>query len=136
MPIPFDAEKLGKIFGSGLLIYAAPQLLSGALNEWLLTISVKEICTWVASDKALWDEIAPEWQGKLKTWGPRMGDMKWLTPEWMILECRKQNPAICSLFLSWAEAGVWLQKNLENLKKELHSPVMEKPVEDTIASEK
>jgi hypothetical protein len=115
----FNIDKIGKVIGSGALITLGPQLCAGMLNEWVKTLTVKDVAEWVYSDKRIWDNIPQEFQDKLLIWGPKFGDMKWLTPEYLVKECKAGNPAVCSLFINSPQAGKWLVINLEDLKKEV-----------------
>jgi len=123
--VPIDVKKISKILGSGLLVVCGPQIVSGMLAEWIKNVKVSNVSDWVVHDKRVWDHVPDEWKDKLRIWGPRLGDLKWLDTEWVLKECRDANPSVVSLILNWPDAAAWISKNIADLKKEI-LPVKEK----------
>ena len=114
-----DLSKIGKVVGTGVMAVAGEQIMSGALSEWIKKVPFSAAKDWVLQDKRIWDQLPPEWQIKLRKWGPNLGRCDWLTAEWLIVQGRSANPAVCSLFLNWPAASKWLQKNIEDLKAQI-----------------
>ncbi len=117
--MPISIDKVSKVLGSGLLIVCGPQILSGMVCEWIKTVKIANISDWVVHDKRIWDHVPDEWKDKLRIWGPRLGDLKWLDTEWLIKECRSANPGVVSLIINWPDAAAWVTKQLEDLKSEI-----------------
>lgn len=114
----FDAEKALRIFGSGLLVVAGPQLLEGMFSEWVKGVRVRDIESWIVERKSLWDNIEPKWQRQLQHYAPRMKNLDFISVEWAYRVAQPVNPSLVSLFLNWPEAHQWLESNLEDLKNQ------------------
>ena len=115
-----DLSKVGGMAMSGIFSVAGPQLVGGMLGEWVKTLTVPMVCEWVSQDKHLWDNLNGEWKAKLVMWGPKLGDTKWLTAEWLVKECRNDNPAVVSLFINWDKAHQWLNCELDLLRENIY----------------
>jgi hypothetical protein len=101
----------------GLVMQFAPQVIKGGMKEYIGNIKFKDAVTWVNEDKNLWDAIPPKFQNLINKYGPQLGQLDWLTVEWVIENTRATNPSLASLFLSWPEGREWLSKQLESIKK-------------------
>jgi hypothetical protein len=112
-------------YGPGILrgfaTQAAPSIAQGALIELLRHqgITVGIISEWVQRNRSLWKQISPEDRKHIKDLVSQVNDVNWLTSEWAIEAVRKDLPAIASLFLGWTKARNWLDRQIEELKREL-----------------
>jgi len=113
-----NPQKLLRIIGTGLLAVGGPQMVEGMFQEWVKKVKISDVEEWVVKDKRIWEQISPAWQEQLLHYGPKMGDLSFLTVEWAVKSATKTNPGLASLFLNWPEALNWLDKNLKDLKKE------------------
>jgi len=107
---------LGSSLVSGVVINYAPRILKGAMREYMSKIEFPEMVEWVSHDQSLWQSLPEELQKAFVDFGPRLGPLEWLTPEWIIDSSRETAPAIASLLLSWPQAQVWLEKQVNEIK--------------------
>ena len=119
--VPETVKKYAGFLSKGLIIQLAPEIAKGVLVEFLKgkKISVKSASTWVQNNTTLWDILEPEEQDGLKELAERVGNIDWLTADWVIDAIKKDLPAIASLFLGWKKANNWLKKQVEIIRKEV-----------------
>lgn len=111
-------KKYGRMLGKGIIIEMVPGIAKGVLVEILKKYgaSVKGTTQWVQDDVSLWDIIGPKYQFQLQNLGDKIGNLNWLTSDWIIDTLRHDLPGIASLFLGWSEAREWLDRQIEIIK--------------------
>ena len=116
--IPDIFKKYGGVLGKGALAEIAPFLFKGALVEILKGTTVQGASRWVEKKVNLWDIIEPQHRESLKRLSI-VGDINWLTADWIIQAIKDDHPALASLFLGWKKANNWLEKQVEIIKQEV-----------------
>jgi hypothetical protein len=119
---PLDKIKqLAAPFGRGLLAEAAPAIAGGVLTEFLHQwhVDVASITQDIQSDRSLWTDIGPDERRQLAFFAKKIGNLDFITPEWFIENIKEDFPAVASLFLNWPEAGEWLVRQIDELKREV-----------------
>jgi hypothetical protein len=116
-------QKYGPGMLHGLVAQFAPGIARGALVELLKhqKVNTKIVTEWVQKDRSLWAQIGPDDRESLKKLVAKVNDVSWITSDWAINAVRKDLPAIASLFLGWKKARNWLDRQIEELKRELVS---------------
>lgn len=108
-------------FGKGLLAEAAPSFASGVIielfHQWDVTVT--KVTEDVQRDRSLWADIEPDDRKQLAVFARQLGSLDFITPELIIESIKEEFPAVASLFLNWPEAGQWLIRQVEQLKKEV-----------------
>lgn len=115
----FDIGSLGKTFFSGALIQMAPQILKGAMKEYLWQVKLAEFDVWVREDKRLWDMIDAQQRQTLLDLAPKLGPLDWLTLEWVLETGRRSNPALHSAIVGWEEAQMWIEKQIIDIRDQI-----------------
>lgn len=107
-------------FGKGLLAEAAPGFASGVIielfHQWNVTVA--KVTEDVQRDRSLWAEMGLDDRKQLVGLGKQLGNLDFITPELVVESIKDDFPAVASLFLNWPEAGEWLVRQVEQLKKE------------------
>jgi hypothetical protein len=118
MPNPFG--KYGDIALKGLLSQAAPGIAQGFLVELLKSkkVDVNKVSKWVLENRSLWGELEPNEQDGLRRLAAKAGDLSWMDANWVINAIRRDLPSVASLFLGWTKARNWLERQVEDLKRE------------------
>lgn len=124
MPNILDALKqYAGIFGKGLLLQIAPGVAEGFINdlfhEW--KVDAAKVKQDVLNNKPLLDEMKPEQLAQLKSLKQRVGSLDFITPDLVINSIKHDFPGVASLFVNWPEAGEWLARQIEDLKKQASS---------------
>jgi hypothetical protein len=116
-------KQYGGVIGKGLLLQMAPQIAGGYINElfhqW--NVDIDKITKDVQANRSLWEDVKPEQKEQLSNLATRMGNLDFITPEFVIESIKTDFPAVASLFLGWPEAQEWLARQLEELKKQAFS---------------
>ena len=114
-------KQMAAPFGRGLMAQVAPGLASGVINEFFhqWNVDVDKITEDVQRDRPLWGEMGPDERRQLAYFAKRTNSLDFITPEWFIDSIKKDFPAVASLFLNWLEAGEWLGRQIDELKREL-----------------
>lgn len=107
-------------FVQGAAINYFPKVLKGIMKEYLGNVDFKDAIQWIEQDKLLYDEFPDNYKATLLQYGPQLGDLEWLNAEWLIDAGRESNPALASLFMSWEEAGTWLERQMEHIKNQMN----------------
>lgn len=99
----------------------APGLASGVINEFFhqWNVDVDKITEDVQRDRPLWGEMGPDERRQLAAFAGKMDNLDFITSQWLIDSIKKDFPAVASLFLNWLEAGEWLGRQIDELKREL-----------------
>lgn len=107
----------------GLVNQFAPGIAQGALVELLhrQKVDYKMVIQWVQDNSSLWKLIGQEDRDHLKALVSQVNDISWITSDWAINAIRKDLPGVASLFLGWQKAKNWLDRQIEELKRELAS---------------
>jgi len=118
--MPDSFKKYGGVLTKGIIAEMAPEIARGALIEMLRKrkINVQKAAEWVEGNVTLWDILGENYQADLRGVVGRIGNIDWLTPEWVIGAIRQDFPAVASLFLGWKKASNWLSRQIEVIKKE------------------
>jgi hypothetical protein len=111
--------ELLKVFGKDLVIQAAPGIAEGVINQFFheLNVDMAKVTDYVQHNRSLWNELKPEYQEQLRDLALRLGSLDFITPGLVIHATKKDFPAIASLFLNWADAGYWLERQLSELRE-------------------
>jgi hypothetical protein len=118
-----DWDKVLNFLRMGFMPELAPSITRGLLIEYLYKVDTKELDRWIKEDVSLWSKVEPRYQDRIRKALSRMGDMKWLTVEWLQEGLRKELPKLCSLFLGSEEALEWLERQLEDIKSRITQPI-------------
>jgi len=112
-------EKYGSILAKGGVAEIAPEISRGILVEVLQTknMTVNLIVDWIQKDYCLWDCVELKHRVYFSRLAKKVGSLDWITAPWIISSIKKDFPAVASLFLSWDEAMVWLEKQVVVMKK-------------------
>jgi hypothetical protein len=120
-------DHLGKIkgvassFGKELLSGLTPRAASGLINElfhqW--SVDVPKITQYVQQNRSLWDGIEPDRRRQLGGLAKKVGSLDFITPDFLVDSIKRDFPAVASLFLNWPEAGEWLARQIDDLKKQV-----------------
>lgn len=114
-------KSYGKTFGKGLMLEVVPGMASGAINQlfhqW--KVDVDRIGNDVQNDRSLLADMSPETKKQLATVAQKVGNMDFITPEFLISSIKKDFPGVASLFLNWPEAAEWLDKQINELKADI-----------------
>lgn len=107
-----------KVFGKGLIVEMVPGIASGIINEFFhqWNVNAAKIIQDVQSNRSLWVDLKPDQRDQLKATSQRLGNLDFITPEFLINSIKEDFPAVASLFLNWPEAGEWLARQINDLK--------------------
>jgi hypothetical protein len=119
MPGYLDSIKgIARSFGKGLLLEAAPQIISGVIiqlfHQWKLDKAV--ITEYVNNDVSLWSKMTLRQQKQLTLAATQLGSLDFLTPEFVVESIKDDFLSVASLLVNWPEAGEWLARQIEEIK--------------------
>lgn len=105
-------------FGKGLMLQFVPGMAAGAITEMFHKwhVDVAMITQYVQSNQSLWAEMEPEKKRQLGVLAQKVGNLNFITPEFLINSIKKDFPGVASLFLNWPEAAEWLTRQIDELK--------------------
>ncbi len=111
----------GKVLFLGTAMTNAPKIVQGFLVGIMKKehIGVKEASQWVNEDRSLWAVLSEEDKAKIKRLRPLLGKSDWLNSEWAIEGLSREMPGLASYFAGDDEARSWLEKQLEEIKKDI-----------------
>lgn len=117
-----NIKKYAGMFSHGLVISMAPEIAKGALVELLKNkdVDFKKASVWVQNNTSLWEILGPEGQGMLRNVARRVGNIDWLTADWVIEAIKGDLPAVASLFLGWKKANNWLKRQVKIIKEKVN----------------
>ena len=121
MSLNLDAlKKSASAVGIGLLKGMAPRIASGFINEQFHQwhVDVAKITQDVQNNRSLWGEMEPDQRRQIDDLAKRVGNLDFITPEFLINSIKKDFPGVASLFLNWSEAAEWLARQIEDLKEQ------------------
>lgn len=110
-------KNLGSTLLTGAFAQWGPNIVKGAMKEYLHLLSPRDFAKVVQSDQKIFDSLDPEHQRMVLKAMSKLGDLSWLTKEWVMENGRETAPAIHSMLMSWPEAQDWLERNIEDLKQ-------------------
>jgi len=118
--MPVNLQGFGELILHGLVANNAPNMFKGMLNTWLtdFMIDSKVISDMVMQNKSLWSMLPENQYDRFQKILGQIGDIDWLTTEWLIDAVRKEHSAIASLFLGWKKGRNWLDRQLAEIKEE------------------
>ena len=116
-----NIKKYSQIIGNGAKATIAASIFKGMLVGLFRDnrVDIKTVNEWVQADKSFLDSLNPEQKRQLKQLASKMGDMNFITTEWVIDALREDFPAVASLFLGWEKGRNWLARQVERIKAEL-----------------
>lgn len=119
-----DLKKLGGIIGRGFIPELAPSIIKGLIIEFFKQkkVDIKELSSWIEKDVSLWGKVGPQHRQQIMKFASKLGDIRWLTADWLVEGMRKDLPNLCSLFLGWPEAYSWLERQVKEIKGQLLPP--------------
>lgn len=119
--IPEEIKEYAGLFGRGIIIKAAPEVVKGILVGIMKTkkTNVQGVTKWVEENVSLWDALEPKHQEGLMRLGEYVKNLDWLTASYFIDAIREELPAVASLFLGWKKANNWLERQIETIKTEI-----------------
>ena len=120
-----DITKLknyANIMGKGALRSMAPSLVAGAIEELMKEAKLDKgtIDDYVINNRSLFENLSPKAKRKLKYIGGQIGNIEWLTVDWLGNNIRKKHPLLVSRFRTSPESQSWLQGQIEELKALLY----------------
>jgi hypothetical protein len=112
---------LARNFVKGLLINNVPNIAKGAIAEWLRTTKVDfpAVTKAIQQNTRVWPLIPERYHAGIRNIARDVGDLDWLTADWLIDIARKENPPMASLFLGWRKAYNWLNRQIVDCKSEI-----------------
>lgn len=119
--LPSMLKQFSSFFGKGFVAEMGPEIAKGAIVELFRTkrLDLKEVTRYVENNISLWDNLDSEYQGQLKRLAQKLGNLDFITTEWAIDSLRSDFPALASLFLGWRKAHNWLERQLDELKRQV-----------------
>lgn len=115
------AMEYGRTMLKGLVSNNTPVMAKGMLNELLRIngITPEVVTELVMENKSLWDMFPENQYDKIKKILAQVGEVDWITTDWLIDATRKNHPALASLFLGWRKARNWLDRQVEEIKAQV-----------------
>ena len=114
-------RQLADMIGKGLIQQAVPGIAQGMINkffhEW--KIDAARITQDVESGRSLWADLKPEQRKQLKVASQRIGSLDFITPALVVDAIKEDFSGIASMFLNWPEAGEWLARQVDELKRNM-----------------
>jgi hypothetical protein len=111
-------KRYGSFLGIGLVKEMAPGIAGGFINElfhkWHVDVAM--ITQLVQNNQSLWDRLTPDTRNQLSDLTKRVGNLDFITPNFLITSIKKDFPSVASLFVSWPEAADWLTRQISELK--------------------
>jgi len=104
--------------GTGLMKQVAPGIAGGFINELFHQwhVDVAKITKNVQDNRSLWDELRTDQRKQIGDLSQKVGNLDFITPEFLINSIKKDFPGVASLFLNWPEAAEWLARQIDDLK--------------------
>lgn len=117
----FDFNNLGHSLVNVVASEAAPFVFKGYIIEFFKSkkLDVKTVCQLVENNTSLWALMDNRGQEKVRNLVRRLGNIDWLTSEYLINAVKGEFPRIASLFLGWRKAHNWLERQMEEIKKQV-----------------
>jgi hypothetical protein len=111
-------KQYGGRVGTAFIQWAAPGIASGFINQLFHQwhVDVGKITECVQNNRSLWDEIGLDDREQISNLAKKVGNVDFISAEFLIKSIRKDFPAVASLFLNWPEAAEWLIKQIAKLK--------------------
>lgn len=114
-------KQVADLFGRGVVLQMAPRIAGGMINrffhEW--NVDVARISQDVQHNRCLWDNLTPDQREQLKNGAQKIGSLDFITTDFIITSIRKDFLAVATLFVNWPEAGEWLARQIDELKREI-----------------
>lgn len=112
---------IGELTLKGLVANNAPRITKGMINELFrqYNITVEKIIPLIQENRGLWSMLPPEYYDKIKKAVRQAGSVDWFTSDWVIEAVRKEHPALASLFLGWRKGRNWLDRQANEIRKEV-----------------
>lgn len=114
-------KQVGALIGEGLVKEMAPQIASGFINQlfhrW--NVNVGKIIQDVQNNRSLWQGVTSDLQRQVGDMVRKVGNVDFITSDFIITSIKKDFPGVASLFLNWPEAAEWLDRQVNDLKARL-----------------
>ena len=123
LDIPDTTKKYGGVLSKGFVAEMAPKVIKGTLIEILKQegTTVKKTTEWVEGDVCLWDTLNARHQKALINLRQKLGNIDWLTPDWVVEAIKTDMPGVASLFLGWRKAHNWLVRQVGIIKERMEA---------------
>lgn len=111
----------GNIFGKGLMQQMVPGMAAGLIvdlfEDW--HVDVAKVTSDVENNRSLWAGLKEEQKQQLAYAAKLVGNLDFITPEFIINSIKKDFPTVASLFLNWLEGMEWLKRQIVDIKKKV-----------------
>jgi hypothetical protein len=116
-------KQYGGLLSRGLMIQLAPGIAEGLINELFHQWNVDraKAIQDIQNNRSLWATMKPEERKQLRALAKTIGNLDFITPDLVISSIKKDFHSVASLFLNWPEAGDWLTRQIEELKREANT---------------
>lgn len=112
-------------FGKGLLAQAIPGMASGLIielfHQWKITTPL--IIEYIKTNRSLWGDMDEQKQTDLIVAAQKVGNLDFITADFLINSIRKDFSGVASLFLNWPEAREWLERQIIELKAGINNEI-------------
>ena len=104
-------------FGKGVVRQMAPYIAGGIFCEYVRSkeLDVAKITEEIQQNRSIWKSISIEHREKIANLLDRVGDLSFITPDFLISTIEQELPVIASLFLGWDEAMQWLKDQIDEI---------------------
>lgn len=104
----------GSILGKGMVPGIAGGFINELFHQWHVDVAM--ITQYVQNNQSLWDGLTPDMRNQLGVVAEKVGNLDFITPEFLITSIKKDFSGVASLFLKWPEAAEWLDRQINDLK--------------------
>ena len=103
----------------GLVATNAPKILKGMMIAFFTDYNINSIVATdlIMKNESLWAQVPEEQYYKIQRALDQIGDIDWITSEWIIDAIRADHPGLASLFLSWIKGKNWLDRQVLEIKE-------------------
>jgi len=110
-----------EFLGKGLISEMVPGIIQGVILTTMQEnrVNVQGATRWVEENVNLWKTLKPEQQAAFKKLPSYTHDISWLTAGFFIDAIKVELPAVASLFMGWKKASNWLERQVENIRREI-----------------
>ena len=119
----FDAKRTMGTLLHGMVATQAPRIAKGLINQYFreYKVNARTVMPLVEKNQSLWKLLPKKNYLQVKKALNQVGDIEWLTSDWLMANVKEEHPGLVSLFLSWRKARNWLDRQIEEIKKEVQN---------------
>lgn len=119
----FDPKKAMGTFLHGMVATQAPRIAKGTINQFFhdYKVDATTVIPLVEKNKSLWKMLPEDRYLQVKKAMSQVGEIDWLTSDWLMENVKAEHPGLVSLFLSWKKARNWLDRQVEEIKREVEN---------------